>query len=195
MRIVVAGAAAALVSGCALFSDRSQPVIVTELERIPACSAPGQGPEPKIHYFEAAALVNQWQQRHGIPATPIDAVVDGPFVLIELGEPGPQGNGVLVSRNAVLHSGKRLVLQSTFYGAQSAGPEQPPCVLLALPPRHYKVIELYDQEGALRATTSSIEEVPGNEDKPVLQEAPSPETPAPAEAPTQQETPKEEQNQ
>lgn len=162
MRLPIACAVAALVSGCAFFSDlldRPQPVIITELDRMTSCGDLAQGSEPKIHYFEAAALVREWEQTHGIPATPIDAVVDGPFALIELGEPGAQGFGVLVSRDAVLHNGKHLVLQSTFYGAQSgAAAERSPCVLLALPPRHYKIIELYDQEGALRARLSTNEE-------------------------------------
>jgi len=189
MRAAVAGAAAALLSsGCAFFSDmfdRPQPVIVTELQRLPECVAQDEGAQPKIHYFEAAALVSAWEQSHGIAPTPIDAVVEGPFALIELGEPAKAGYAVLVSREAILHTGKRLVLQSTFYAAQTggAGAEKNPCVLLALPPRHYKAIELYDQEGALRAMTSAKEELPEQA-----------EAPAPPEAPTQQETPKEEQN-
>ena len=153
--------AAGLLSGCAFFSDaldRPTPVVVTELERMPSCGAQGQGPEPKIHYFETAAAVNAWERGRNVPPTPIDAVVEGPFALIELGERGVHGYGLLISRNAVLHFGKRLVLQSTFfYGSQIGGKraEESPCVLLALPPRHYNVVEMYDQEGVLRAKTDT----------------------------------------
>jgi hypothetical protein len=161
MRIVLVSAAAALVSGCAFFSDaldRPKPVIVTELARLPSCGVLGQGPEPKIHYFETAAAVNAWERARNIPPTPVDAIVEGPFALIELGERGVRGYGLLISREAELHFGKRLVLESTFfYGAQIGGKrtEESPCVLLALPPRHYNLVEMYDQEGVLRAKTDT----------------------------------------
>jgi hypothetical protein len=165
MRALLACALAALVSGCAFFSemlDNPKPVAVTELQRMPTCGVLGQGPEPKVHYFDTAAAVNDWETARSIPPTPIDAVVEGPFALIELGERGVEGYGILISRDAVLHFGKRLVIESTFfYGAQIYGKrtEASPCVLLALPPRNYNVIELYDQEGVLRAKTNVKEDL------------------------------------
>jgi hypothetical protein len=152
----------ALLSGCSLvygLYDRERMVILTPLDQITDCGAVEGTSEPHVHYFEGAHTVTAWVQRHGIPASRIDPSIEGPFALVEVGELGRQGTSVLVSRDAVLHSGARLVLESTFFQAPGLQQTQgSPCVLLALPPQHYSSIELYDQEGALRAQTTTREE-------------------------------------
>jgi hypothetical protein len=142
--------------GCSLWHsiyDREREVIVTQLALMPECAASDPG-EPQLHYFEAAATVRSWQQQHGLAASEIDASIEGPFALVE---GGLAGQSLLVSRDAILHSGGRLVLEGTFFHAANAAGSSP-CVLLALPPRDYAAIELYDQEGALRARTTEEEE-------------------------------------
>ncbi len=137
--------------------DRERVVILTPLDLIADCGEAEGESGAHVHYFEGAHTVAAWEQRHGIPASKIDPSIEGPFVLVEVGAQEQPGTSVLVSRDAVLHSGARLVLVSTFF--QAAGQTQgSPCVLLALPPQHYSSIELYDQEGALRAKTTTREE-------------------------------------
>jgi hypothetical protein len=53
-----------------------------------------------------------------------------------------------------VHGNDRLALRSTqIYPRQVGGKPAvtSPCVLVAVPPRHYESIELYDQEGKLQA--------------------------------------------
>lgn len=144
-------------AGCALWNDwfdREKPLEVVELQRLQACGS--QGPVPRVDYFYDTASVQAWEQRRGMHLTDLDPRIEGPFALVEVGERGLQGYGVLVSRDAIIHSDGRLVLRSTFfYAAQIGGTrgEASPCVLLALPPRHYSAIDLYDQEGVLQAHT------------------------------------------
>ena len=144
-------------SGCALWNDwfdREKPLVITELQRLQACGS--QGPVPRVDYFEDSGSVRAWEHERGVQLTDLDPRIEGPFALVEVGERGLQGYGVLVSRDAVIHSDGLLVLRSTFfYAAQIRGrrAEASPCVLLALPPRHYSAIDLYDQEGVLQAHT------------------------------------------
>ena len=161
MRCLLPAAAAALLSGCAVWNslfDLERPVDIEEVRRLPSCGVQGQGPEPKVHYFVDAAAMEVWEQERGIQFAEAGPRIEGPFALVETGERGLEGYGVLVSREAVVHSDGTLVLRSTFfYAAQPRGTraEASPCVLLALPAYRYGAIELYDQEGVLRARTST----------------------------------------
>jgi hypothetical protein len=152
-------AACLLQSGCAAWFERQRPLIVTELAQLPACGEVAADTPPQVYLFDSAFSVREWQQRQGMPASQIDESIEGPFVLVALGTPSAQGNSLLVSREAVLHNGGRLVLSSTIYNAPAAG-DQNPCVLLALPPREYDQIDVFDQEGALRASTASAARSP-----------------------------------
>lgn len=162
MKKAVILCAAAALGGCSLWNswfDRERTVEVTELQRLQSCGS--QGPLPRVDYFYDAESVQAWEQERGVRLTDLDPRIDGPFALIEVGERGLEGYGVLVSHDAVVHGDGRLVLRSTFfYAAQISGrPAQAsPCVLLALPPRRYGLIELYDQEGVLQAQTSTKRE-------------------------------------
>jgi hypothetical protein len=143
-----------LQSGCAAWFERQRPLIVTELAQMPACGEVAPDTPPQVYLFGSAFAVREWQQQNGMPASQIDESIEGPFVLVALGTPSEQGNSLLVSREAVLHNGDRLVLSSTIYDAPAAG-DRNPCVLLALPPREYDQIDVFDQEGALRASTAA----------------------------------------
>lgn len=166
LRCFFLAAVATLLSGCAAWNsvfDRERPVDIEEVRRLASCGVLGQGPEPKVHYLVDAAAIEAWAQERGVQGAELNPGVEGPFALVELGERGLEGYGVLVSREAVVHSDGRLVLRSTFfYAAQPRGrPAQAsPCVLLALPAYRYSEIELYDQEGILRAHTSTKPESP-----------------------------------
>lgn len=157
LRMTVLGLSVPL-AGCALWNDwfgREQVLIVTELAQLPTCGEPAPDAPAQVHLFDSAMAVQQWQERHGMAASTIDESVEGPFALVVLGAVTSQGNSLLVSRDAMLQAGARLVLSATIFSAPRAPDETNPCVLLALPPRHYRRIEIYDQEGALRATTST----------------------------------------
>jgi hypothetical protein len=138
--------------------DRERDLQIKELRRLPSCGVHGQGPEPKVHYFYDAESVEAWEQERGVQLTDLDPRVQGPFALVELGERGLEGYGVLVSPEARIHSDGRLELHSTFfYAPQTPGrrTEASPCVLLALPPVRYSLIELYDQQGTRQASASA----------------------------------------
>src|SRR5258708_31812621 len=83
-------------SGCALWNDwfdREKPVVVTELQRLQACGS--QGPVPRVDYFEDSASVQAWEHERGVQLTDLDPRIEGPFALVEVGERGLQGYGVL----------------------------------------------------------------------------------------------------
>lgn len=162
----LAGATLAL-GGCSTVEhwiDPGKPVYVAELHRVANCATEGAGSH--VHFLTDAERVRDWEAARGVDLTGGAELPRGPFAVLELGERKLQGYGLVVSRNATVHRGGRLILRSTFIYTVQVGPEArhgfaSPCVLLQLPPRHYSSIELYDQDGIMRAYTPIPSGSPG----------------------------------
>jgi hypothetical protein len=160
LRMTVIAVVPLLIGGCSLWYglyDRERPVIVTELQIFPSCGPTDQAAPVQVHYFESASAVTTWEQGRGLALSAIDESIEGPFALIEPGAPSEAGNSLVISRDAIVHSGGRLVLAGTIFTGLTTDAAPNACTLLALPPQHYSRIELYDQLGALRAETSTKE--------------------------------------
>lgn len=134
---------------------RGTPLQAVELGRAQLCADGQDG--VRVRWFDTAADVRLWQQQTGVDLRLKTIPERGRYVLIELGQRNTGGYGIAVSREARL-LGTTLYLYATFFapapGAMTVQMITSPCVLVHLPEADFAAIEVYDQEGRLRASAN-----------------------------------------
>lgn len=148
---------AVALSACSLgnWFTRGSSIEVIEAGRAQLCSA--EDASARVQIFDSAAAVVAWEQRTGISLN-IDGMLDtGRYALIEMGQHNTGGYGLAVSRDG-RHTGDTLRIFATFFspaaGAMTTQMITSPCVLVRLPVADYVFVEVYDQDGALRASSA-----------------------------------------
>ena len=150
---------ASLLGACGLrgWMGGGDAIEVHEVGRSQLCSA--EGDDARVQIFDSPAAVIDWQDRTGIRLAEFKDLERGRHALIEMGQRHTGGYGIAVSREARV-IGDRLQLYATFFapraGSMRAQMISSPCVLVHLPEAPYVGVEVYDQTGALRA--SSLQE-------------------------------------
>ena len=153
---LLTGAAALLLSACGLrgWIGGADAIGVTEAGRSQLCSAEDEN--SRVHIFDSAAAVIDWQDRTGIHLAEFKDLERGRYALIEMGQRHSGGYGLAVSREAAI-VGNTLRMAATFFSpksdSMSAQMITSPCVLVHLPEGEYIGVEVYDQNGALRAAS------------------------------------------
>lgn len=143
-----------LLSGCNMpqWAVREDIVAITEVGRAQYCAA--QGGEAELRLFSSAAQVQQWQERTGVSLGDA-ALSPSRYAVLEMGLHHTGGYGIAVSQGGTL-SGETLKVYATFFspgpGAMTTQAVTNPCVLMRLPPAGYQGVEVYDQDGELRAS-------------------------------------------
>lgn len=148
-------------SGVDRLMSRGQSVEVLEVSRGLDCGS--ADPETRIHRFASAEAYRSWAAARGLELPQTDELAPARYALIEVGQRRSGGYGLAVSRQAD-RRGDTLRLRGTFI---EPGPDvmvtqalTAPCALVRLPvgedAREEARIELYDQAGALRATTPEV---------------------------------------
>jgi hypothetical protein len=147
---------ASLLGGCGLrgWIDGGDAVEVREVGRSQLCSAEGEN--ARVRVFDSPAAVIDWQERSGIRLAEFKDLERGRHALIEMGQRHTGGFGIAVSREARI-VGDRLQVYATFFAPRADSMRtqmiSSPCVLVHLPEARYVGVEVYDQTGALRAST------------------------------------------
>lgn len=158
-RIVKIGmtlAVGGLLSGCSLggwFAGRGDLASVSEIARANLCSAEGE--TSRLTLFRSSEETLAWQQRTGIDLKLDADLKPGRYALIEMGQRHTGGYGIAVSREAREVNGVLQVYTTYFAPPADAMAIQmisSPCVLVRLPNALYDAIEIYDQDGELRAS-------------------------------------------
>lgn len=154
---IIWGAATLGLSACGMreWFVTSDPVEVVEVARSQLCSA--EQPEARIRVFESPAAVAGWQQLTGIDLR-TGPLAQGHYALIEMGQHHTGGYGIAISREARIRDDV-LQIYATFFSPSARGVVTQvitsPCVLVRLPGGYYREVEVYDQDGALRASSPS----------------------------------------
>lgn len=157
------GAALALLplaacSGLGGFMRGDEPVEVSEIRRLTVCNT--EGAQAKVTLLPGVDAVRAWQTAHGVELVGVDPLPSaGAYVLVEMGSRPTAGYGILVSRQALLGSG-RLQLSASLLAPDPASASAEmltsPCVLVALPQSGvYTRVELRDPGGELLARTDA----------------------------------------
>ncbi len=156
MKLVVSLAAGALLSACSLsgwFVGKGDAISVTEVARAQLCTAESE--ESRVTLFRSAEEALAWQQRSGIDLKLTPDLKPGRYALIEMGQRHTAGYGIAVSREA-REVGGNLQIYTTYFApaadAMTAQMISSPCVVVRLPNALYGAVEVYDQDGQLRAT-------------------------------------------
>lgn len=160
--VLSAAAAAVLLSGCTsdlgwlLRFSGDSPVEVRELARSTQCNTPSEKAVATV--FTDATELRQWQDQRGIKLIDGDAVPAGPYAVVEMGQRPSGGYGIAISRKAGIRH-DLVVLKGTFISpeAGSALPQvvTSPCVLVGLPSGFNRGVVVFDQTGAIQATSLS----------------------------------------
>ncbi|HEY1077082.1 MAG TPA: protease complex subunit PrcB family protein [Fontimonas sp.] len=149
-------AAVALLPACGIsrwFGDGGDAVSVAEVARAQLCTAEDE--TSRVTLFRSALEAQEWQQRTGIELRLTDELKAGRYALIEMGQRHTAGHGIAVSREAREVAGNLQIYTTYFAPAADAMAAQmisSPCVLVRLPNALYGAVEVYDQDGELRAT-------------------------------------------
>lgn len=155
-RTIVTGAMALLLSACGLrgWIGGGEAIRVTEAGRSQLCSAEDEN--SRVRIFDSAAAVIDWQERTGIQLAEFKDLERGRYALIEMGQRHSGGYGLAVSREARVVGGT-LHLVATYFspkaGSMSIQTITSPCVLVHLTEGEYIGVEVYDQDGQLRAAS------------------------------------------
>jgi hypothetical protein len=157
--------AVALLAACSTVSAVSgwfkggETVEVVEVGRSQTCGSTG-GSEPRLRLFASASAANGWQQITGMQLKLTEDLKPGMYASIEMGQRSTGGYGIAVSRDGKLVDG-RLQLFATFFspapGSMRTQMITSPCVLVRLPDVEFSVVEVYDQDGELRASSATGE--------------------------------------
>lgn len=157
-----AATAALLLSGCTsdlgwlLRFSGDNPVEVRELGRSTQCGTTGDKAVATV--FTDATELRQWQDQRGIKLVDGDAVPAGPYAVVEMGQRPTGGYGIAISRKAGIRR-DLVVLKGTFIAPadNSALPQvvTSPCVLVGLPSGFNRGVVVFDQSGAIQATSLS----------------------------------------
>lgn len=149
-------AAVALLPACGLsswFGASGDAISVVEVARAQICTAEDES--SRVTLFRSALEAQEWQQRTGVDLRLTEDLKAGRYALIEMGQRHTAGHGVAVSREA-REVGGNLQVYTTYFAppadAMTAQMISSPCVLVRLPNALYNAVEVYDQDGELRAT-------------------------------------------
>lgn len=145
-----------MLSACSMggwFSGSGDTVSVAEISRAALCTAESE--ESRLTLFRSSEEALAWQQRSGIDLKIGPDLKPGRYALIEMGQRHSGGYGIAVSREARELNGVLQVYTTYFAPPADAMVVQmisSPCVLVRLPNALYDAIEIYDQDGELRAS-------------------------------------------
>ncbi|MES0872533.1 protease complex subunit PrcB family protein [Sinimarinibacterium thermocellulolyticum] len=156
LKALTAGVVTLLLSACALrgWIGGGEAIRVTEAGRAQLCSA--EDDTSRVHIFDSPAAVIDWQERTGIRLAEFKDLERGRYALIEMGQRHTGGYGLAVSREARI-VGNTLRLVATFFSPKAGSMRTQmitsPCVLVHLTEGDYVGVEVYDQNGELRAAS------------------------------------------
>lgn len=144
---------ALLIGGCSVLDgwrDPGEPRRVDEVARATVCG--GEGAEAWVRAYATTARLRQAPEAAPLPG--LEALPNGAYVLIGMGQRSSGGHGLAVSREAFELDG-RLRLQATFVspaaGRMTTQMLTSPCVLLRVPATEWREVEVIDQDGQVRA--------------------------------------------
>ncbi len=156
MKLAAGLAISVLLSACSLggwFAGSGDAISVIEVARAQLCTAEGE--ESRVTLFRSAEEALAWQQRSGIDLKLAADLTAGRYALIEMGQRHTAGHGIAVSHEAREVNGNLQIYTTYFAPAADAMTAQmisSPCVIVRLPNALYGAVEVYDQDGELRAT-------------------------------------------
>lgn len=148
------GCAGGPMQGIDRFFSRENQVLVSEVRRSFQCGTESR--ETALLLFDSGASFDAWAEARGLEMVGEATLAEGRYALVEMGQRNTGGFGLAVSQQAG-RRGEFLLLRATFVtpsaGAMVSQGVTAPCALVRLPETPFTHIELYDQDGMLRATT------------------------------------------
>lgn len=157
MKKMLAGAAALTLSACSSLGSLFGPeavVKVAEIANTQQCGA--ESGETTVQLFANADEVLAWQANSGVTLIGNQAMLPGRYALVQMGQRGTGGYGLVIAPEAELNDGI-VRLYATFIDpppdASLSQALSSPCALVRLPARDWRGIEVYGQNGKRLART------------------------------------------
>ncbi len=153
-RLLLAAGVLATLGGCADLARDPDGIEVSEVRRLSNCGT--ESGAAAVTLLPTANAVRDWQRARGIDLTDGGVLPPGAFAVVEHGARNTGGYSVAVLRQA-RSAGDVVSLYANFLEPNSELRAQmltSPCVLVALPPGDFRIVELLDSVGRRRAISN-----------------------------------------